>query len=210
MTTSTARGRFITLEGIDGSGKSTHAGWIADAVRSRGHHVVETREPGGTRLGEKLRELLLHVPMSHDSEALLMFAARREHVEQVIRPALQQGSWVLCDRYTDATFAYQGGGHGVERARIAALADWIQAGCRPDLTLLFDVPPEVSRTRLAKAATEGRVLDKFERERGDFFTRVRDAYLDLARAESARFRIVDTSGTLESVRAELARIVAEL
>ncbi len=210
MTTPTARGRFITLEGIDGSGKSTHAGWLADSIRSRGHRVVETREPGGTRLGEKLRELLLHVPMSHDSEALLMFAARREHVEQVIQPALQQGAWVLCDRYTDATFAYQGGGHGVESARIAALADWVQAGCRPDLTLLFDVPPEVSRTRLAKAASEGRVLDKFEREREDFFARVRAAYLDLARAEPARFRIIDTSGPLDTVRAELGRIVAEL
>jgi dTMP kinase len=210
LTPSTARGRFLTLEGIDGAGKSTHAAWLADAIRSRGRRVVQTREPGGTPLGEKLRDLLLHVPMSHDSEALLMFAARREHVEQVIRPALLRGDWVLCDRYTDATFAYQGGGHGVEHARIAALADWIQGECRPDLTLLFDVPLEVSRTRLATAASEGRVLDRFERQREDFFARVRETYLELARAEPARFRTIDTSRTVAAVRAELARIVAEL
>ena len=123
-----ARGRFVTLEGVDGAGKSTHVAYIADAIRARGHRVVTTREPGGTPLGEALRELVLHRPMTHDTETLLVFAARREHVEQVIRPALARGDWVLCDRYTDASHAYQGGGHGVDRARIDALAGILDAG----------------------------------------------------------------------------------
>jgi len=126
------RGRFITLEGIDGAGKSTHVAWLAGRIGACGHRVVVTREPGGTALGEKLRLLLLHEPMTHDSEALLMFAARREHVEHVIRPALHRGEWVLCDRYTDATYAYQGGGHGVPAARIRELEQWIPGDCQPD------------------------------------------------------------------------------
>ena len=141
-------GRFITLEGIDGAGKSTHIAWLAEAVRTHGHRVVTTREPGGTPLGEALRALLLHEPMMHDSEALLMFAARREHLEQVIRPALARGDWVLCDRFTDATFAYQGGGHGVSLERIRELEHWIHTDCQPDLTFLFDVPIDVSRDLL--------------------------------------------------------------
>ena len=145
------RGRFITLEGIDGAGKSTHVAFIADALRARGATVVTTREPGGTPLAETLRELVLSTPMRHDSEVLLMFAARGEHVADVIRPALARGDWVLCDRFTDATFAYQGGGHGVDAARIEALAHWTHADCMPDATILFDVPPEVSRARLAPA-----------------------------------------------------------
>ena len=157
-------GRFITLEGIDGAGKSTHVGWLVEHLAVTGHEVVATREPGGTPLGEELRELLLTAPMTHDSEALLMFAARREHLEQVIRPALARGAWVVCDRFTDATYAYQGGGHGVARERIRMLEDWVHGDCQPDLTLLFDVPPAVSRARLAKAQREGRALDKFERE----------------------------------------------
>ena len=206
----TAPGRFITLEGIDGAGKSTHAAWLADALAARGHRVVATREPGGTPLGEKLRELLLHAPMSHDCEALLMFAARREHVLQVIRPALARGDWVLCDRFTDATYAYQGGGHGVDPSRIAMLAQWVHGDCNPDLTLLFDLPPNVSRTRLLEAEAAGRTLDKFERERADFVLRVRDVYLARARAEPARFRILNSSLPLADVRAELVRIVATL
>jgi len=207
---SIAPGRFITLEGIDGAGKSTHVSWLADELATRGHRVVTTREPGGTALGEKLRDLLLNAPMTHDSEALLMFAVRREHVEQLIRPALARGDWVLCDRFTDATYAYQGAGHGVDPSRIAMLADWVHGDCNPDLTLLFDVPPGVSRERLARAQASGRALDKFERERADFVQRARDDYIARAQAEPARFRVVDSTRPIADVRAELARIVASL
>jgi dTMP kinase len=203
-------GRFITLEGIDGAGKSTHVAWLAGRVEARGHAVVATREPGGTPFGEKLRGLLLQEPMTRDSEALLMFAARREHLEAVIRPALARGDWVLCDRFTDATYAYQGGGHGVPLARIRELEQWIDGNCRPDLTFLFDVPPGVSRARLDRAQTEGRDLDKFEREAESFFVRVRNAYLDRAAAEPRRFRIIDSSRPLAIVRADLEARLAEL
>jgi len=202
--------RFITLEGVDGAGKSTHVAFLAERIRAAGHAVVTTREPGGTRLGESLRELLLHAPMSHDTETLLMFAARREHLERVIRPALARGDWVLCDRYTDATWAYQGGGHGVDGALIAALETRIHDDCRPDCTILFDVPPDVSRERLERARSNGRALDKFEREDVAFTERVRAAYLARARAEPGRFRVVDSTKPQEAVRDELARIVATL
>ena len=203
-----ARGRFITFEGIDGAGKSTHVAWLADAIAARGHRVVATREPGGTPLGETLRDLLLSTPMTHDSEALLMFAARREHLAHVIRPALARGEWVLCDRFTDATYAYQGGGHGVPAEHIAALERFVHGDLQPDVTLLFDVPLDVSRARLAKAQAHGRTLDKFENEREAFFARVRDAYLARAAAAPERFRIVDSSRPIEDVRAELAAMVA--
>ena len=205
-----SRGRFISLEGVDGAGKSTHAAWLADALGARGHRIVRTREPGGTPLGEALRDLLLSQPMAHETEALLMFAARREHVVSVIAPALARGDWVLCDRFTDATFAYQGGGHGVSADFLRELARRVHADCNPDLTLLFDVPPEVSRTRLATAEREGRTLDKFEREERAFFERVRAVYVALAAAEPDRFRVIDASRSLADVRAELARIVATL
>jgi dTMP kinase len=204
------RGTFITLEGIDGAGKSTHAAWLAEVLVARGRRVVATREPGGTPLGERLRDLLLSEPMTHDSEALLMFAARREHVEHVIRPALARGDWVLCDRFTDATHAYQGGGHGVDGTFIAELEVWVHGDCRPDLTLLFDVPVEVASGRLARNARDGRVLDKFEREERAFFTRVRDAYLARAAAEPSRFRVIAADRSVEAVRADLGRIVAAL
>ena len=200
-----ANGRFITLEGIDGAGKSTHIGWIAERLEARGRTVVATREPGGTALGEKLRLLLLQEPMTRDSEALLMFAARREHLDLVIRPALARGDWVLCDRYTDATHAYQGGGHGVPFARIRELEQWIHGDCRPDLTFLFDVPLATSRARLEKAERDGRELDRFEREAEAFFDRVRNVYLDRAAAEPQRFRIIDSSQPPAVVRAELDR-----
>ena len=147
MPESSPRGRFVTLEGIDGAGKSTHARWIAEELARRGRPVVATREPGGTPTGEAIREWLLHRPMTHDSEALLMFAARREHLVQVIEPALARGDIVLCDRFTDATYAYQGAGHGVSMALIDALARFVHGDCNPDLTLLFDVPSAVSRER---------------------------------------------------------------
>jgi dTMP kinase len=206
----TQRGRFITLEGIDGAGKSTHVPTLTAAIKARGYDVVATREPGGTPLGERLRDLLLHESMTHDSEALLMFAARREHVENVIRPALTRGAWVLCDRFTDASYAYQGGGHGVDPARIAQLAQWLHRDCNPDLTFLFDVPEGVSRQRLERAAGEGRVLDKFEREQYEFTARVRAVYLARAAAEPSRFRVIDSARPLDEVRAELTALVGAL
>jgi dTMP kinase len=198
-----ARGRFITLEGIDGAGKSTHHPWLAERIAARGHTVVATREPGGTAIGEKLRALLLREPMTRDSEALLMFASRREHLETVIRPALARGDWVLCDRFTDATYAYQGGGHGVPLARIRELEQWIDGDSRPDRTFLFDVAPHVSRERLDRAQNAGRDLDRFEIEVEGFFVRVRRAYIDRAAAEPGRFRVIDSSRSLEDVRGEL-------
>jgi len=201
---SRAHGRFITLEGIDGAGKSTHAAWVAEQIRAGGHDVVATREPGGTALGETLRGLLLNEAMTRDTEALLMFAARREHLALVIRPALERGAWVVCDRFTDATYAYQGGGHGMPIERIHALEQWTHADCQPDLTLLFDVPAAVSRSRLASAESAGRPLDKFEREEASFFTRVRNVYLERAKALPHRIRVIDSTRTVEVVRAEVA------
>ncbi len=206
----TAAGRFITLEGIDGAGKSTHVTWLVECVAQMGRTPLATREPGGTPLGESLRGLLLREPMTHDSEALLMFAARREHLDRVIRPALARGDWVVCDRFTDATFAYQGGGHGVSLDAIAALERWIHADCQPDLTLLFDVPIDVSRDRLDRARADGRALDKFEREANAFFDRVRNVYLDRARAEPQRFRVIDSTQPVAAVRAELAAHLSAL
>ena len=209
--TAPAPGRFISLEGVDGAGKSTHVASIVEALRARGRRVVATREPGGTPLGETLRALLLAEPMAHETETLLMFAARREHVAQVIAPALARGDWVLCDRFTDATFAYQGGGHGVPADFIAALAQRIHGDCNPDVTLLFDVPPAVSRERLTRAAAvKNRPLDKFEREAQDFFERVRAVYAARARAEPHRFRVIDATRPLQDVRAEVAAIVTAL
>ncbi|MCC6868794.1 MAG: dTMP kinase [Burkholderiales bacterium] len=207
---STARGRLVTLEGIDGAGKSTHASWLADELTRRGRRVVATREPGGTPLGEKLRELLLREPMTHETETLLMFAARREHVERVIAPALARGDIVVCDRFTDATYAYQGGGHGVPLPSIAALETFVLHGLEPDLTLLFDVPPAVSRERLARAVAHGRALDKFESEQASFFGRVRDAYRARAAAHPLRFRVIDSTQPITAVRGILARIVDEI
>jgi dTMP kinase len=208
--TATHAGRFITLEGIDGAGKSTHMPWLAEQIHARGHAVISTREPGGTPLGEKLRELVLREPMSHDAETLLMFAARREHLDRVIRPALARGEWVLCDRFTDATFAYQGGGHDVPRARIRELEQWMHGDRQPDLTLLFDVPADVSRARLEQARAMGRTLDKFEHEARAFFERVRAAYLDRAADDPRRFRVIDSTRPLADVRADLAAHLAAL
>jgi dTMP kinase len=202
-----ARGRFITLEGIDGAGKSTHAGFIVETLAARGHAVIATREPGGTPMGERLREILLAETMDHATATLLLFAARREHVANVIRPALQRGAWVVCDRFTDATYAYQGGGHGVARDWIRELAARVHPDCHPDLTLLFDVPTEVSRARLASSQAKGRSLDRFEREEQDFFGRVREAYLELARAQPQRFAIVDSTRPQAEVRATLAGVL---
>jgi dTMP kinase len=200
------RGRFITLEGIDGAGKSTHLPGLKGLLERGGREVWVTREPGGTLLGERLRELLLQEPMAKLTETLLMFAARREHCEREIWPRLAAGTWVLCDRFTDATYAYQGGGHGVSHNTIAALEREALGAFRPDLTIVFDVPASVGRERL----TDGRRLDKFERESAEFFERVRAVYLARARAEPQRCRVIDATAERATVERELVRIVATL
>jgi dTMP kinase len=200
------RGRFITLEGIDGAGKSTHLPWLKEVLERGGRRVWISREPGGTPAGERLRELLLHEPLSPLAETLLMFAARREHCEREIWPRLAQGVWIVCDRFVDATYAYQGGGHGVALNTIAQLEQLTLGEFRPDLTLVFDVPVAVSRERLAT----GRALDKFERQDGEFFARVRATYLQRARAEPARMRVIDSTRSPEAIRAELRGLVEAL
>jgi len=199
--------KFITLEGLDGAGKSTHLAWLADWLHAKGTNVVVTREPGGTPLGEKLRELLLHEPMHLETEALLMFAARREHLAQVIAPALARGEWVLCDRFTDASFAYQGGGRGLDVQKLDVLEQWVQgtggAMIQPDLTLLFDVPLDVSQSRLATS----RELDRFEREKADFHARVRDAYLARAATSNGRIQMIDSNRNLDVIRADLVNLL---
>jgi len=184
------RGLFITLEGIDGAGKTTQLTSLAAFFRARGRAVLTTREPGGTPLGEALRNLLLHPEqaMHAETEALLVFAARREHLARVILPALAEGKVVLCDRFTDATYAYQGYGRGVEQERLQLLEQWVQGTLQPDLTILFDVPVELGRERAG-----AREADRFEREQGEFFQRVRQGYLRRARENQTRFRVIDAS-----------------
>jgi dTMP kinase len=196
-----ARGRFITFEGIDGAGKSTQIARLADALRARGLDALRTREPGGTELGEKLRGLLLGMDMHPDTEAMLMFAARREHLAKVIEPALAAGAWVLSDRFSDATHAYQVGGRGLPTARCEALEAWVHPGFAPDLTFLFDLPPEQAAERQAASGADP---DRFEREQRDFFVRVRAAYLDRAQREPERFRVLDATRAPEAIAAEIA------
>ncbi|HEY3075739.1 MAG TPA: dTMP kinase [Burkholderiales bacterium] len=192
--------KFLTLEGVDGAGKSSHIEFIADAVRTKGAHVVVTREPGGTDLAERLRAVILGEPLTPVVETLLVFAARSDHVARVIRPALKTGQYVICDRFTDATIAYQGAGNGVSADLIARLAEAAHPGLKPDLTLVFDCPYDVARARLAKS---GRPLDRFEREDRAFFERVRGAYLALAKAEPKRVRVIDASGDAAAVREQI-------
>lgn len=200
------RGKFITLEGMDGAGKSTHIPHILSHFRNRGIEVVSTREPGGTALGERLRALLLHEPMHPETEALLMFAARREHLAQVIEPALQRGAYVVSDRFADASFAYQCGGRGVDFEKMGELERWVQGGLQPDLTLLFDVPVEVSLQRLAGA----RSPDKFESEDAAFFKRIRDTYLRRAKDFPHRFRIIDSNQAMPQVVEAINRVISGL
>lgn len=200
-------GKFITLEGIDGAGKSTHLPWLVEVLRRRGRRVVATREPGGTALGEKLREILLRDAMHLDTEALLMFAARREHLDKVILPALERGDWVLSDRFTDATFAYQGGGRGLAREKLEVLEDWVQGGLQPDLTLLFDAPIQVAQARLAAS---GNAPDRFELEQQAFFERVRLAYLDRARRDPKRIIVIDATRSLAEIRVILEETIITL
>jgi len=205
-----ARGRFITFEGIDGAGKTTHLGWFRDRLVEKltpgGQSVVMTREPGGTPLGETLREILLHESMDLETEALLMFAARREHLAQVIEPALARGDWVLSDRFTDATFAYQGGGRGLPRDKLETLERWVQGGFQPDLTVLFDIAPDTASERRGAA----RAPDRFESETDSFFTRTRGEYLRRAQEAPHRFAIVDSTQSIDAIREKLEDIVAKL
>jgi dTMP kinase len=201
-----SQGRFITLEGSEGVGKSSNLDFMERYLRAAGRAVVATREPGGTAVGEQIRALLLdpaNKAMVSDCELLLMFAARAQHIQEVIRPAVAQGAWVLCDRFTDATYAYQGGGRGIDPARIAALETWVQGALRPDLTLLLDLPVDIG---LARAGERG-APDRFEQEQLAFFERVRQAYLDLATAEPRRYRVIDAGQPLEAVQAQLAAVL---
>jgi dTMP kinase len=202
-------GLFITLEGPEGAGKSTNRDYLAERLRERGVDVLLTREPGGTPLAERIRELLLapsDEPMASDTELLLVFAARAQHLQQVIRPALARGAVVLCDRFTDATYAYQGGGRGLSGERIALLENFVQGELRPDLTLIFDLPVEVG---LARAAARGR-LDRFEQEGRGFFEAVRQAYLQRAAQAPQRYRVLDAGQTLAQVQADLDALLPSL
>ena len=202
-------GVFITVEGVDGAGKSTAMEWLAQQIKAQ-RTTVLTREPGGTPLGEQLRELLLHQKMDLETETLLMFAARREHIAQVIQPALARDEVVISDRFTDATFAYQGGGRGVDWQKIAQLESWVQGDLQPDFTLLFDVPLEIARERIAQRAQQTATsLDKFEQESFDFFTRTRAAYLRRAEQSPERIAIIDSTQSLEQVKQQIqAALVA--
>ena len=200
------RGLFLTLEGVDGAGKSTHVQWMVDTLVALGQPVLCTREPGGTPIGEKLRTLLLHEAMTLECETLLMFAARAEHVRTVIEPALAAGTWVVCDRFTDATFAYQGGGRELGTTRIEALERWVHPDLQPDITWLFDVPLEVARERLNRT----RDKDRFEQEADAFFLRTRQIYLERASQQAHRFRVVDSTQPIDSIRVQLKRELVRL
>ena len=199
-------GKFITFEGIDGAGKSTHISYVADCLKKHGINVVSSREPGGTPLGESLRELLLHEKMHLETEALLMFAARKEHLAKVIEPALARGDWVISDRFTDASFAYQGGGRKLSLAKLATLEQWVHPHLQPDLTFLFDVPLDVARARLDAT----RNLDKFEQEQEDFFSNTRTEYLRRAAEFPQRFRVIDSTRPILEIQQHLDGLIIEL
>lgn len=204
MTTKT--GSFITLEGSEGVGKTTNLEYIKILLDDAGIDYIVTREPGGTALGESLRDILLghqHEGMASDTELLLMFAARAEHIDKLIRPALQKGQWVLCDRFTDATYAYQGGGRGLDMSRIAILEDYVQGDLRPDLTILLDAPVEIGRQRAGQRSA----ADRFEKEQEQFFNKVRATYLKLEEKEPERIKVVDASVDLGSVQSQIAFII---
>ena len=199
-------GRFITVEGIDGAGKSSHIEWLRDYLTDLGHAVIVTREPGGTPLGESLRRLLLNEPMSPETEMMLMFAARAEHLSSVIRPALARGVWVISDRFSDATYAYQVGGRGVPESKFSALESWVQEGLQPDRTILFDVSVATAQARLH----DTRILDRFEREAADFHQRVRDAYHARAAQYPARIRLVTSDVPMTEVREQILVALQDL
>jgi len=196
--------KFITFEGVDGAGKSTHIAWFAEVLRQRGHDVVVTREPGGTPLGEQLREILLSQPMNIGTEALLMFAARLEHIEQVIRPGLRAGKWVISDRFSDASFAYQGGGRGLSWEKLSQLEQWVHPDLQPDLTLFFDIPVEIARQRLTNNAS----LDRFEQEQAEFFERVSAGYHKRVQEHPQRYAVIDASQSVDKVKHKLEEIIS--
>jgi dTMP kinase len=202
-----ARGRFITFEGIDGAGKSSHLDFACDLVRSRGHDVVRTAEPGGTEFGRRVREVILHQRTTALAEALAMFAARSAHVHELIEPALADGRWVVCDRFSDSTYAYQCGGRGLDATVVARLEEIAHPGLQPDATFLFDVDPATAASR---QGTRERTADKFESEASEFHIRVRNAYLERAQSNPHRIHLVDASGSQEAVRARLAQRFAEV
>lgn len=199
-------GQFITFEGIDGAGKSTHIAFVAECLKQHGITVVTSREPGGTPLGESLRQLLLQEKMHLETEALLMFAARREHLDKVIEPALTRGDWVISDRFSDASFAYQGGGRKLSLSKLNSLEQWVHPHLQPDLTLLFDVPLDVARARLDAT----RSLDKFEQEQEDFFRDTRAEYLRRAAEFPNRFRVIDSTRPIAEIQQDLKRLISEL
>jgi dTMP kinase len=198
--------KFITLEGVDGAGKSTCIKFIKKYLTDKNHNSFFTREPGGTLLGEKLREILLHDEITPETETLLMFAARNEHVQQVITPNLQSGINVISDRFTDATYAYQSGGKYVDSKKITVLKNWVHVNLKPDLTLLFDLPIDVSLTRLKSNEN----LDKFEKESSDFHKRIRNSYLDLAKKEPSRFKIIDSNQNINIIEKEIYLVLDKL
>jgi len=208
-------GKFITFEGVDGAGKSSQHAWAVEHLRAKGVEVVSTREPGGTPLGEKLRGLLLSDPMHLETEALLMFAARREHIEQVIRPALARGAWVLSDRFTDASFAYQGGGRGLNLQKLQQLEHWVQGeganALQPDRTFIFDIPiAEAQQRQQKRQSSESTAPDRFEQEKLDFHERVRAAYLERARQFPERIRVIDARQGLIEINKELEKEIASI
>lgn len=205
QSTATTRGVFITFEGIDGAGKTTHMDALEQTLRAQGREVVRTREPGGTPLAEKLRGLFLHDAMDPLTETLLVFAGRRDHLTQVIEPALARGAWVICDRFTDATFAYQGGGRGFDLTVLNTLEQWVQGERQPDLTFLFDLPPAIAAQRLAAA----RQPDRFEAQDQAFFTKVREAYLARQQAQPARFALIQADQAPEAVGKQVGRVLAD-
>lgn len=200
-------GKFISIEGIEGAGKSTQLAFIQNYLREQGKTVVVTREPGGTELGEQIRTLLLSpsdTPMSVNTELLLMFAARAEHISQVITPALERGDWVISDRFTDATFAYQGGGRGIDRQRIEQIAQWTLNGLKPDVTFLFDLPVEVGQQRVISRNED---IDRFEQEKVDFFQKIRDCYLQRAQDEPERIKVIDSTKSIADIGTQLKCIL---
>ncbi len=203
-------GKFISIEGIEGAGKSTQLAFIQHYLREQGKTVVVTREPGGTELGEQIRTLLLspsETPMAVNTELLLMFSARAEHIAQVITPALERGDWVISDRFTDATFAYQGGGRGIDSQRIEQIAEWTLSGLQPDVTFLFDLPVEIGQQRVISRNED---IDRFEQEKVDFFQKIRDCYLQRAEDEPERIKVIDATQSIDDIGVQLSRILQTL
>lgn len=209
MNNAVTRGQFITVEGTEGVGKSTNMAFIESWLKKAGKELIITREPGGTELGEKLRAVLLDAKeqsMSDDTELLLMFAARAQHLHQVIQPALDTGKWVLCDRFTDATYAYQGGGRGIKMSRIAQLEQWVQGDLRPDMTLILDLPVDIGLERAGKRSAP----DRFELEKHDFFNKVRDTYLARAAANPERYQVIDASPSISDVQQSIQTVLEKM